>query len=157
MILLLGEVVRHGPFVVGIHLGRLTSKVVPIKTKIWKQGTTKKDFRQVQGSCCFPDTFVGILIIRVTLKPLQFNTNIKHKNMLKYMRFTCRIWLIVLYLYWLAFMLFDWRQGQSTPRYLLQPLSPSTNHLANYFLHLDEYQQRFIVIMCSSSLHMFFC
>ena len=76
-----GQVVRHVPFVVGIHLGRLTSKVVPIKTKIWKQGTTKKDIRQVQGSCCFPDTFVGILIIRVTLKPLQFKTN---KKTLKY-------------------------------------------------------------------------
>ena len=29
-----GQVVRHVPFVVGIHLGPLTSKVVPIKTKI---------------------------------------------------------------------------------------------------------------------------
>ena len=38
-----GQVVRHVPFVVGIHLVPLTSKVVPIKTKIWKQGTTKKD------------------------------------------------------------------------------------------------------------------
>ena len=29
-----GQVVRLVPFVVGIHLGPLTSKVVPIKTKI---------------------------------------------------------------------------------------------------------------------------
>ena len=103
--------------------------------------------RQVQGSCCFSDTSVGVLIIRVILRPLQFNTNTKPKNMMKYLRFTGRGLQYCICIGWHSCCWTDVRANQP----------PATNHLANYFVHLDEQQQRFVMIICSSSLPMFCC
>ena len=131
-----GQVVRHVPFVVGIHLGPLTSKVVPIKTKIWKQGTTKKDKASTKKLLLFRN-LGWHPHYQSDSKTVAIQDKHKTKKYDEIFAFYWS-WLAVLYLYWLAFMLLDWRQGQSTPRYLLRPLSPATNHLANYFLHLDK-------------------